>query len=365
MEKKAKLVYIIHGIAVGGAELAALSAFPSLLKHYHLQIYVLGKSNTTLLGGLEADVRETMIHFPYPAWLYPLYLPWVCWRLWRFKPDLVIASLWRSIMPALLYKLTQSKVRFMLLIHSTLFYHVLDSVFTKWGLRVADRVFADSASTKRFIQDVSGPDTNIQVLSFLITRTPEVLVPKGFSAGLRFFSISRLNPVKRMPLAVRVIATLRGAGLDASLDIYGRPDGDLEAVVNEIARYGLENLVTMRGELPPEKKSGIYSQYNCYIQMSAHEGMAMSVVEAMQQGMLCVLTPVGEIPYYAEDQVSAVFMEEANGQITMESLYKLVGILRDAEKCSVIATNAQRVFADKPNFAASLLQAIQKSQHHA
>ncbi len=365
MEKKAKLVYIIHGIAVGGAELAALSAFPTLLKHYHLQIYVLGKSNTTLLNGLDANVRNAMIHFPYPAWLYPLYLPWVCWRLWRFKPDLIIASLWRSIMPALLYKSTQSKTRFMLLIHNTLFHHVLDSVITKCGIRVADTVFADSASTKRFIQDVSGPDTNIQVLSFLLARTPEVLVPRDFSAGLRFFSISRLNPVKRMPLAVGVIAALRGAGLDVSLDIYGRPDGDRDAVVNEIARYRLEDAVTMRGELPPEKKAGIYSQYNAYIQMSAHEGMAMSVVEAMQQGMLCVVTPVGEIPNYANDNVSAVFLELANGEVTTASLDKLLVILRDKTTCRSMATQAHHAFAGKPVFAESLLHALENLQPHA
>lgn len=365
MEKKTKLVYIIHGLAVGGAELAALSAFPTLLKHYHLQVYVLGKSNTILMNGLEANVRAAMVHFPYPTWLYPLYLPLVYWRLRRFKPELVIASLWKSIMPALLYKLARRKIRFFLLIHSTLFYHVLDRVVTMWGLRVADTVFADSASTKRFVQGVSGPDTNIQVLSFLIARTPEVIAPGDFSQGFRFFSVSRLNPVKRMPLAVGVIAALRDRGLAVSLDIFGRPDGDSQAVANEIARHGLGNVVTMRGELPPEKKAEIYMHYNAYIQMSAHEGMAMSVVEAMQRGMLCVLTPVGEIPNYANDKVSAVFLEVAHGEVTKASLEKLLAILRDAAKCTSIAAQAQQTFSGKPVFASSLFHALESSQPHA
>lgn len=365
MEKKPKLVYIIHGIAVGGAELAALSAFPELNERFRLRVYVLGRSNRVLLDGLEPDVRKNITCFNYPFLLFPLYLPWVCWSLWRFRPDIVIASLWRSVIPTFVYRLLAKGKCFFLLVHSTFFHHALDRVFTKWGIRMADVVFADSTSTQQFVEEIAGPGKDIKTVSFLTVPTSEHVEARQFSGQFRFFTLSRLNPVKRVPLAVRVISSLRDAGLDASLHIYGRPDGDGEAVVNEINRLELHDSVFICGELSPNEKGEIYSHYNCYIQMSAYEGMAMSVVEAMQQRMLCVVTPVGEMPHYATDQVSAVFMDVVDGQITRESLDKLVHVLDDSEKCQLISTNAHQAFVDKPIFGKSLIQAIQNSQSNA
>lgn len=364
-DKKLKLAYVIHGIAVGGAELAALSAFPDLGHRFELRVYTLGKSNEALIASLPSDVQKNIKRWNFPSYLFPFYFPWVLLSLLRFRPQHVIASLWRSVLPAVFYRLMVKNTRLFLLVHSTFFHHLADGVLTRWGIKKADVVLADSTSTKTFVQKHAKPAKNIRVVSFLLQPTPPQVTTHDFGDAFRFFSVSRLHPVKRMPLAVRVIAALRHAGLEATLDIYGRPDGDGEAVNKEIARLGLQDSVLLCGEIPPGEKGNMYPKYNCYIQMSAHEGMAMSVVEAMQQGMLCAVTPVGEIPHYAQDGVSAVFLDIREGQVSTDSLEKLVDTLKQPARCHDLASNAHQTFAKQPVFVDSLTQVIRNTISYA
>ena len=167
-----------------------------------------------------------------------------------------------------------------------------------------------------------------------------------------------LNTVKRVPLAIKVIAWLRDNEVDASLHIYGRFGNDQTVIARTIRELGLGRHVTLYGEIPPREKNKIYRHHNCYIQLSAHEGMAMSVVEAMQQGMLCVVTPVGEIPNYAHEGVSAIMMHVENGVICEHSLQNLLDTLNDGERCMAISSAAHRRFKGAAVFADSLVKTI-------
>ena len=46
-----------------------------------------------------------------------------------------------------------------------------------------------------------------------------------------------------------------------------------------------------------------------FIQLSTHEGMAMAVVEAMQMGLVPVVTPVGEVARYCRHMENAIIFD--------------------------------------------------------
>lgn len=358
---KPKLAYIIHGIALGGAEVALLSALPALDNCYDLRVYVLGKSDKRLLGQIAPNVRQKMIFWEISPWLLFPCIPFIWCSLAKFRPAFIISSLWRSTILAVLYKTFSPQVKYFIMVHSTIFFHVMDRFFTKLGIRKSDAVFADSKATETFLEKIIRDNKRIEVLSYLTIPTPGKVNEQQFNTEFRFFYVGSLRAVKRVPLAIAAIAWLRSHGVDATLHIYGRPEGSERAIREEIATLNLHACVFLCGEVLPAEKGILYQQYNCYIQLSEHEGMAMSVVEAMQQGKLCFVTPVGEIPNYAVDGVSAVFLEVADHRVTEKSLQKMLTILKDENKCKSIAARAHHKFTGVSLFAGSLIEAIQKS----
>lgn len=363
MMRKRKLAYIIHGIALGGAEVALLSALPRLHEQYELRVHVLGSAKSHLLDKIDPDIRKRIHLYQLPVFLFPVYLPFLLLSILRFHPDVLISSLWRSAIPATIYKTLCSQTKYFILIHSSNFFHPADRYFTSMGIRKADTIFTDSNASKSFIKDIlEGNEKPVKALSFLMDYTYGETKDRDYTNAVKFYFVGRLNEVKRVPLAVTAIAWLRKEGIDASLDIYGAPDNDEKNVKAEIINRGLQEAVRLRGVIDPERKFEVLSNYNFYIQLSKQEGMAMSVAEAMQYGALCFVTPVGEIGTYAKDGYSAIFADPTNEVTWEQSLMKLKKVITDVQECREISRRAHQTFIDVPVFADSLIEAI---EHYA
>jgi SAM-dependent methyltransferase len=94
-----------------------------------------------------------------------------------------------------------------------------------------------------------------------------------------------------------------------------------------------------------------YSQRaSFYLQTSAYEGMAMSVVESMQLGLVPVVTPVGEIANYCSDGVNAVLIESEQ-----KAVEDVVDLLDDGDRYQSMRTNAITTWAAQPLYSDSVL----------
>lgn len=359
MEGKRKLAYIIHGLGVGGAEIAFLSALPSLHERFDLRVYVLGGSpNHRLVCGLDGEIKKRMRFYDFGVYALPFYLPLVYRAICAFKPAIIISSLWRSSIAALLYKFFHGHVKYFILLHSSGFFHWADRFFTKRGMHICDAIFADSQATGQFAKHLMAERTDTTVLSYLVTQSPTELIRHTVTSKKRFFFVGRINSVKRLPLAVKAIAWLREKGVDAALHIYGRDDGDRTNVEREIRDHNLEEYITFEGEVSPEERHRVYASYSYYLQLSGQEGMAMSVAEAMQHGVICIVTPVGGIAQYACDGHSAIFVDTTSEQGWEDSMQKILAALEDPEQCAAISRAAYHTFKNAPVFADSLIAAI-------
>ena len=72
-----------------------------------------------------------------------------------------------------------------------------------------------------------------------------------------------------------------------------------------------------------------------YLQTSNDEGMAMSVVEAMQYGLLPVVTPVGEIASYCKDMRNSLLIRSDE-----DIIKKLSDVIIDHERYSEMASRS-------------------------
>lgn len=357
MAHKKKLVYLLHDIALGGAEIAFLSALPALHRAFRLRVYVLQRMDEALLGSLPPELRACIIHYPLPASRLPFRLPGLLRQIRLFRPDMLVSSLWRASLAASVYKKIFPGVRYTALMHNTTYFHRADRFGSRLALRTADSVLADAEATSAFISG-QYPALKAQVLSFLTDPSPEQEPIYTYGEQKNLVFVGRIHPVKQVPLLVDAIARLRERGVDARLDIYGRDDGALEAVEQRVRGHQLQPYVQLKGELHPRDRTTVLAQYPYYIQVSHREGMAMSVAEAMQQGKVCFVQPAGEIARYARDGESAVFLRTDTADQWGYSLERMAAALTDAAQCRQISRAAYQVFRQRPVFARSLLQAL-------
>lgn len=135
------------------------------------------------------------------------------------------------------------------------------------------------------------------MISFVTERfTPDI---SRLSAQPSFIFWGRIHPQKGLHRAISLFARICSYRPDARFTLIGPDGGDLYAIQRQILELNISDNVQFRGclEFPDICREANAASF--YLQTSNSEGMAMSVVEAMQLGLVPVVTPVGEIAKYA------------------------------------------------------------------
>ena len=227
--------------------------------------------------------------------------------LLEFRPDVLVCSLWRSVPVALAYSALRPRCKLVLFLHSPITVHVLDRIFSRLILKRCDAIWADSEATlvARGIVDTSSIK---RVVSFVTNVGPELDWSKALRP--RFVFWGRLHPQKGLDRAIEFVQSLKDRGAAPVFEIFG-PDGGAEKQLRQqITSAGLEKEVLLKGQVRPEELDRIATTNSFYLQLSREEGMAMSVVEAMQRSLVPVVTPVGEIANYCTDGENAVVVQD-------------------------------------------------------
>nr|WP_306308771.1 glycosyltransferase [Flavimaribacter sediminis] len=171
---------------------------------------------------------------------------------------------------------------------------------------LSDAIWADSSATlqRRVPPYMHRKD---RVVSFLLNRRP---LPAQRDPMPEFIFWGRLNAQKGIDRALILFAAIVQHRTDAKFTIIG-PDGGMEGRLRaQVAELGLRDHVVFTGPMQQEQIIVKALRASFYLQTSLEEGMALSVVEAMQAGLVPVVTPVGEIASYCHDGENAVFVQD-------------------------------------------------------
>lgn len=356
---KRKVIYILHDLKPGGVEVALLSALEDLNKEFDFRLIVLGFIDFDFIKHLDEGVKDKIEIFPYKTVLFPFYFFKSIIYVLRFKPDVLISSLWRANLIGSLSKLLRKRIRFITFIHSTKFFHFFDKIISLIALRIADKVFVDSIASKNRIMKIRR-NLDCEIISFVICSNETNLKLSRIEKKARFLFIGRINWVKNIPLAVRFVKELRSLGVDLEFDVYGPDDGDLRNVIHEIEKQDAHLYVHLKGVLDTQDKYALFFNYHFYIQFSHFEGMAMSVVEAMQYGLVCIVNPVGEIPSYTRDMKSAIYVNTELGSFSIEDLYRVKNVVDDPKLFNYISKSGASSVKNKIKYKDSLVSEIYK-----
>lgn len=275
-------------------------------------------------------------------------------KILRSRSDLVIVSLWRSSIVGLIAKMLSPRMKLITFLHSSRDEHSVDKWLTRMAIKQSVETWADSKAT--LDQRAPGVVRNGRVISFVIQRSAGSVRRYPFPT---FIYWGRLSAEKGLQRALGLFGAIRKVRQDADLLIIGPDNGELAALRKRCETLGLADCVTLFGPSSSQDILGLARSRSFYLQTSLYEGMAMSVVEAMQLGLVPIVTAVGEIGSYCVDGKNAVIVTSDERAIT-----EVLDLLADSERFARISANAIATWQDKPLYSESVIEACRKVTRH-
>ncbi len=273
------------------------------------------------------------------------------------RPDILIVSLWRAYLIGIFYKLLQPKSKLVVFLHSPVSVHLVDTLLTKAAVRLATEVWADSQATL----DKRAPALRKRrrVISFVTDHlAPQTkLMPKP-----SFVFWGRINSYKGIDRALSIFKQIRDRYPEARYSIIG-PDGGAKGDA-EANCHALEicEAVAFIGQKNIEDIPGLVSDMSFYLQTSRIEGMGMSVVEAMQLGLVPVVTPVGEIGNYCRDGKNAIFViDDAKAVSRVDALLRQPSEYRRLSEAAIATWQNKPLYRDDVLYACRQLIECEKT----
>ncbi len=327
-----KVIHLIPFDGVGGVEVAARSI------------------GSTINGDVDFEIRYIFenieISKDYWAIFNPFRMVIVAWRLARGDVDLLVVSLWRSSIVGLMAKLFRPKLRMITFLHLDKNVHFLDFIFTYLSTRFSIQIWADSqASLDKRIPNL--PIRRGRIISF-VTQRYKSLPEQNVVPSFVFWG--RITQQKNLVQSIYLFSAVLKCRPDAKFTIIGPDAGALHVIQSLCVSLGLTRSVFFTGPLSHNEIIKHAQRASFYLQTSFAEGMAMSVVEAMQFGLVPVVTAVGEISSYCADGVNAIVVSSEE-----QSVASVLALLNDNDRYHEIRRRAISTWLDKPIYKDSIL----------
>ncbi len=331
-----KVVHVVPYDGVGGVESAARSMGSVEQSNIEFQVDFIFKNVVAGTG------RWTTFN-PTPIFQ-------AAWRASRNDVDLVIVSLWRAAIVGVLAKVIRPRIKLVAFLHVSIDVHLLDFLFTRLMVWLAAEVWADSRAT--LTGRVPGiPQEKCRVISFVTCRFD---APSPREVSPTFIFWGRVSQQKRLDRALGFFGEIYKRYPLARFLVVGPDGGELDITKRLCASRGLKDAVTFLEAATQDEIIAFSRTASFYLQTSAYEGMAMSVVESMQLGLVPVVTPVGEIANYCVNGVNAVLIHSEQYAVD-----DVISLLNDDDRYQTTRAAAIATWAGQLLYRDSVLFACQ------
>ncbi|MDU9048402.1 MAG: glycosyltransferase family 4 protein [Candidatus Electrothrix sp. Rat3] len=263
------------------------------------------------------------------------------------QPDILIVSLWRSCIVGLLVKMGYPAVRLVLFLHLPKDVHFPDWILTRLTAKLAHQVWADSEAT--LACRISGLPGTGKVISFVTHR---LAAYKNKMVKPIFVFWGRIHSQKRLERSLTIFADIHTVYPKSHFIVIGPDGGELTRIREVAGSIGITNAVRFVGEKNFSEIKELAQNAFFYLQTSDLEGMAMSVLEAMQLGLVPVVTPVGEIASYCRHQENSLLITSDR-----QAVDDILGLLNNSRMYEQLRERAIATWTDKPLYSESVVQA--------
>jgi glycosyltransferase involved in cell wall biosynthesis len=201
-------------------------------------------------------------------------------------------------------------------------------------------VIVTGRATLPLLDGYGVPPSRIAIVEPGTDRMP----PAGGSSGspLRLLSVATLNPGKGHGDLLTALAAVPSR--DWHLTCAGSCDRDpltASEVRSRVRRMGLEDRVTLTGELDEPALAALYLRSDLFVLATRRETYGMAVAEALSYGLPVVSTRTGAIPDLVGDE-AGVLVEPRDVYALGDALARVIG---DPALRARLAAGAHRVSA--------------------
>lgn len=326
-----KVIHLIPRNGIGGVERAAESMCYELVSDFSFSVETIfppsSEKNKWLLWN-------------------PLFFICAAKLLCQIQPNVLIISLWRACVVGILSKLLRPRLKLVLFLHFPNDVHLLDRFLTRFAAFLSYKVLADSVATLS-MRLPALPRNKGHVISFVTERIP-ALPPCHVNPVFVFWG--RIHSQKGLDRSLRIFSAVHAKHKSAAFLIIGPDDGDLVRLQGLVNAMNLVGAVHFLGGMDFCAIRQVASQASFYLQTSLQEGMGMSVVEAMQMGLLPVVTPVGEIANFIRHGENALMVID-----DPTTVIDILSILEDNAIYQKMCVNAVASWSESPLYNVSML----------
>lgn len=190
--------------------------------------------------------------------------------------------------------------------------------FAKHWLCRADKVIVLSGFLKKVFDQYEIP---CEVIPNIVTLRPELYVQRE-TIRPKFVSIRHLRELYNIPCILRAFERVQKEIPEASLDILGQ--GDQRAMLEEYVReHGLQH-VQFVGQVPNTEIYDYLNKNDILLSAPRIDNMPVSLLEAMNAGLLVISSRVGGVPYMIrEDQTGLLFESDNDAELAAKMLWPL------------------------------------------
>jgi glycosyltransferase involved in cell wall biosynthesis len=185
-----------------------------------------------------------------------------------------------------------------------------------------------------FIRGLGFPEDKVCVVHNGISAS-RPLAPRDERRGFVVGSSGRLTGVKDYPLMVEIAREVAREEPDVRFELAGEGP-DEPVIARRIQALGLEDVFRVRGFV--EEIESFYSGLDLYLNTSRHEGIPMTLLEAMSLGIPVVAPDVGGIGEIVEDGVSGFLVRGRDPAVFAE---RCIRLRRDASMRSRFSAAAR------------------------
>lgn len=339
---------LLHSADIGGVETAAghLQQNPPSGIRYRIATLARRSDAAAPTAIKRPDYTGFGVNNPLSVWLLARWAR-------RQNPDVVVASLWRSVIAGTLLRLVDRRIVFVVFLHNTRYKNLLDRVATITGMRLADAIFCDSSATLRALvpqQMVS--DSYIIPLAAQSDIDRVVYRPQRQRLNLIFWG--RLAPQKRIDRVLRLIAELAGRTCAdrVHFTVVGPDAGELRSLRTMATDLGIDNNITWTGPKTWTEIVDLARHAAFFVQLSDFEGLGMAAAEAMRLGLVPVVTPVGQIASFAVDNHNSIHYGDAR-----DTARRIIEIWNDAHRFRELSDAATKQWEAETDFRDAFAQA--------
>lgn len=220
------------------------------------------------------------------------------------------------------------------------FKHSLKSRFNFFVLsRFFKKVVAVSQNIERFfVTDLGFSAPQIAVIPNGI-EIPETRSRERHGHSFVIGSSGRLFPVKDYQLMVNIAKEL--SGVDEIRFVLAGDGPDRRSIEQSIAEGGLSERFCLLGHL--ETMEPFYQGLDLYLNTSLHEGIPMTILEAMASGLPVVAPRVGGIPDIITDGTDGCLLSGRDPRLFADTC---LGFYQDPARCEQMGQAAKKRVVD-------------------